>query len=344
MRILVTGNLGYVGPAVIRRLRASRPDAVLVGIDTGYFVHLGAPPPDPRGRVDVQYWADVRRPPEGVLAGVDCVVHLAAISNDPIGAAFEEVTHEVNQKATASLARLARDNGVRSFVLASSCSLYGSTGGEARDESSPLEPLTAYARSKAGAERELAELAREDFRVTCLRFATACGMSDCLRLDLVLNDFVASALVSGRILILSDGSPWRPLIHVGDMGRAIDWALDRHDGDDFLVVNAGSDDWNYCIRDLAAAVADVLPGVDVEISAEAEPDRRSYRVDFGLFRSLAPEHQPVVSLRSAVEELADGLRRIGFDQADFRRSSWMRLQALAELRDAGILTGRLTWA
>lgn len=344
MRILVTGNLGYVGPSVVRTLRASRPDAVLVGLDTGYFSHLAVLHPDPRSRVDIQFYADVRHPPVEALAGIDCVIHLAAISNDPIGEAFGEVTYEVNQHATAALARLAKQEGARSFVFSSSCSIYGSAGEEARNESSPVDPLTAYARSKVAAERELADLAGADFQVTCLRFATACGMSDCLRLDLVLNDFVASALVNGRILVLSDGSPWRPLIHVGDMARAIDWAVDRQAGEDHLVVNAGSDAWNYRIGDLAAAVAGVLPGIEVEISATAQPDRRSYRVDFARFGSLAPDHQPVVWLQQAVEELAEGLQSIGFDCADFRRSSWMRLQALTELREAGILTGRLTWA
>ena len=176
-----------------------------------------------------------------------------------------------------------------------------------------VNPLTAYARSKVASEKSLAELAGPDFIVTCLRFATACGASPRLRLDLVLNDFVASAVTSGVIKILSDGTPWRPLIDVEDMARAFDWAIDRSasNGGEFLVVNAGSNVWNYQIRELAEAVANAVPGATVEINKNAAPDKRSYRVDFSLFESLAPDHQPQVTLEQAIAELK---RLTGIDE------------------------------
>jgi nucleoside-diphosphate-sugar epimerase len=277
--------------------------------------------------------------------GTDAVVHLAAISNDPIGQAHEAVTLEVNFRASLELARLAKAVGARSFVFASSCSVYGFAEQGARTEQSALNPLTAYARSKVLTERGLAELASEDFRVTCLRFATACGMSDRLRLDLVLNDFVASAVATGRITVLSDGSPWRPLIDVKDMARAIEWAVERESqvGGPYLIVNAGSDGWNYQVRDLAQSVADVIPGTEVSINRDAPPDRRSYQVDFSLFRTLAPQHAPIYSLRQTVDDLRRGLEAIGFNDQDFRNSPFVRLQVLNRLQSRGLLNEKLDW-
>jgi nucleoside-diphosphate-sugar epimerase len=169
-------------------------------------------------------------------------------------------------------------------------------------------------------------------------------MSDRLRLDLVLNDFVAAAVAAGRIRILSDGTPWRPLIHVADMARAIDWALDRPASlGAYLALNVGSDDWNYQVKDLAEAVQRVIPGVDISISTDAAPDRRSYRVDFGLFKRLAADHQPRYDLTTTVAELAEGLRRHRFADQDFHRSAYIRLNVLATLRQTGRLDDQLRW-
>ena len=188
MRVLVTGNLGYVGPHVVARLRANRPNAALVGLDAGYFAHcVTGSLPAPESWVDAQYLTDVRSVRSEFLSGIDSIVHLAAISNDPVGKAFEEATSAVNHRATIELARQARDSGVRSFVFASSCSVYGVASDRPRTEDSPVDARTAYSQSKLAAERDLSSLADEDFVVTCLRFATACGMSDRLRLDLVLK-------------------------------------------------------------------------------------------------------------------------------------------------------------
>jgi nucleoside-diphosphate-sugar epimerase len=300
----------------------------------------------PESRLNRQEFGDVRRIPPKLLAGIDAVVHLAAISNDPMGNLYEAVTMEINHLAGIELARQAKAAGVRAFVFASSCSVYGMGGDEAKTETAPVNPLTAYARSKMASEHDLAPLADAGFVVTCLRFATACGWSDRLRLDLVLNDFVASAVTTGEISILSDGTPWRPLIHVRDMARAIEWALGRRvaQGGAFLAVNAGSDEWNYRVGELAEAVAAALPGTSVRVNPAAAVDRRSYRVDFDLFRRLAPSHQPHYGLAATIAELHEKLLAMHFSDAHFRSSRLMRLRELTALREQGELTEQLTWA
>jgi nucleoside-diphosphate-sugar epimerase len=346
MKILVTGNMGYIGPTVVRHLRAAHPGARIDGLDMGYFAHcLTAADVLPECWVDCQYFGDVRRVADEFLDGYDAVVQLAAISNDPMGKTYEAVTLAVNQHAAVDIAKKAKRAGVRNYVFASSCSVYGAAEGGPRSEVAPLNPLTAYARSKIGTEQALQSLAAQDFVITCLRFATACGMSERLRLDLVLNDFVAGAVTSGTISILSDGTPWRPLIHVDDMARAIEWAVTRagETGGDFLSVNVGSDTWNYQVLDLAQAVAEAIPGVRISLNKDAPPDKRSYQVDFSKFRALAPGHQPQVTLQQAVQGLVEGLRKMAFADANFRESSLIRLKVLAAHRMAGRLNADLEW-
>jgi nucleoside-diphosphate-sugar epimerase len=344
LKILITGNLGYVGASVVSFLRAQRLGAVLHGFDNAYFAHcLTGAAALPERCLDEQFYGDVRNMSLG-LKGYDAVVQLAAISNDPMGNRFQDVTLDINQNATISLGKAAAAAGVKNFVFASSCSVYGVAQGPPRKETDPLNPITAYAKSKIGSELELAAI-DTDMIITCLRFATACGMSDRLRLDLVLNDFVACALSRGRISVLSDGTPWRPLIDVADMARAIDWAIDRPGsaGGRFLAVNAGSDDRNYQVKDLADAVAVRVPGTDVSINTSAPVDSRSYKVDFGVFRSLAPDHQPMVSLDQSIQNLIHGLKRMNFKDADFRSSDLIRLKVLQDHMDAGRINDRLEW-
>jgi UDP-glucose 4-epimerase len=347
MRILITGNMGYIGPAVVRHLRKAMPQAELIGFDSAYFAHcLTGVDLLPETRLDRQYFGDIRDMPATVLEGVDAVLHLAAISNDPMGNRFEVVTGDINHRASIRTATLARDAGVKAFVFASSCSVYGVADGPARRETDPVNPVTAYARSKIATEIDLAALDAPDMTVTCLRFATACGMSDRLRLDLVLNDFVACALAAGEITVLSDGTPWRPLIDVADMARALEWGGTRRigDGDRFITVNVSRDEANYQVRDLAQAVAEAIPGTKVSINTDAPADSRSYKVDFSLFRSLAPKHQPELDLQASIARLKAGLENMQFADAEFRKSNFMRLKVLDSHMQSGRLTEALVWA
>jgi nucleoside-diphosphate-sugar epimerase len=346
MKILITGNMGYIGPTLTKHLRASIPDAILVGFDMGYFGNcVTSQDALPECRVNLQVFGDMRKFPAKILDDVDAIIHLAGISNDPIGNKFEEVTLDINYRASIDLAEKAKAAGVKSFVFASSCSMYGAADDCARTEKSDLNPLTAYAKSKALTERDLEPLASDQFKITCLRFATACGLTDRLRLDLVLNDFVAGAIASSQITILSDGTPWRPLINVKDMVRAMEWAITRDiaNGGNFLAVNIGSDEWNYQVKELAEAVAKVIPGTEISINKNAPPDKRSYRVNFDLFKSLAPKHQPQVSLTESILELKKGLETLKFNDKEFRNSRYMRLNVLTELQENGLLDNRFQW-
>lgn len=340
MKILITGNLGYVGPGVVREFRKYYPDADLIGYDIGYFSqYITNRNIIPDAGLTAQYYGDVRNFPDEILEGVDTVIGLAAISNDPIGNRYETPTEDINYKAIIELAQKAKNKGAKKFVFASSCSVYGSAEDKPRTEDSALNPLTAYAKSKINAEIGLRPLADKNFQVTCLRFATACGMSDRLRLDLVLNDFVAGAVTNKEINILSDGTPWRPLIHVLDMARAMRWAHERNgstDGD-FVVVNAGSNAWNYQVKELANMVQQIMPEVKVSINKDAEPDKRSYRVNFDLFEKLAPDHQPQYDLKAAVHGLIDGLKAIEFQDCNYRNSNLMRLNVIQNLVKAGTI-------
>jgi nucleoside-diphosphate-sugar epimerase len=346
MKILITGNLGYVGPGVSAHLRKTLPSPYLVGFDSGFFAHaLSNASSFPERMLDEQRYGDVRDLSVSDLAGFDGVVHLAAVSNDPMGNRFEAVTNEINCEASVSLAKLANEAKVKRFVFASSCSVYGFAPGAARKESDALNPQTAYAKSKVETERGLAGMNQSTMTVTCLRFATACGMSDRLRLDLVLNDFVASSVAQKRITVLSDGTPWRPLIDVRDMARAIEWALVRpiEAGGPFLSLNVGSEVWNYQVKDLAHAVAKASPGTSVSINHQAQPDTRSYKVDFSLFKTLAPHHQPQITLEKSIAGLQAGLTGMGFADAEFRSSHFMRLKILESHIAAGRMSPSLRW-
>ena len=345
LKILITGNMGYVGGAVVRNLRHRHPGATIIGYDSAFFAHcLTTRHEVPERLLDRQMFGDVRAMRAGELEGYDAVILLAAVSNDPMGERFSRVTSEINQDACVRIAHAASAAGVGNLVFASSCSVYGVAQGGPRRETDPLNPMTAYAASKVNTERALQEVGG-DMTITSLRFATACGMSDRLRLDLVLNDFVASALVSRRIDVLSDGTPWRPLIDTADMARAIQWAATRSqdNGGRNLVVNAGANAANYQVHQLAETVAASVPGCRVSVNREAPADSRSYRVDFSRFAELAPGHLPQTSLTASVHDLVTGLRNLGFCNTDFRNSPLVRLQVLKQLIAEGRLSEDLSW-
>jgi len=346
MKIVITGNMGYVGPVLVSHLRKTFADAQLIGFDSAYFGHcLTSAEQLPEANCDMQYFADVRDFDLSLLNDADAIVMLAAISNDPMGQQYEQVTDAINHDACARLAAEAVSRGVKRVVFASSCSMYGFAEGAARQETDALNPLTAYARSKVATEQALAAIEPKDAVITSLRFSTACGMSPRLRLDLVLNDFVASAVASRMITVLSDGTPWRPLIDVRDMARAIEWALVRDPGETgpYVAVNVGADEWNYQVRDLAEAVASMVPGTEVSINVNAPADKRSYRVDFSLYRRIAPRHQPQITLNQSIAALREGLENMAFADKDFRNSDFMRLKMLEKHRAEGRLDAHLRW-
>lgn len=346
MKILIVGNLGYIGPSVVNQLRETYPNGTLIGYDIGYFAHcLSNASYLPEIKLDQQIFGDIRTISEDVLQGIDAVVDLAAISNDPMSFQFEEITLDINYRAAVRLAKLAKANGVKSFVFASSCSMYGLADDTERREGDKLNPLTAYARSKVMAEEELEPLADDNFTITCHRFATACGWTNRLRLDLVLNDFVAGALVNKEISILSDGTPWRPMINTLDMARAIDWGITRkaENGGKFLAVNTGSNEWNNEIIKLAEATATVIPGVKISVNPDAPPDKRSYRANFDLFKKLAPNHQPQQDLISTVRDIKDNLVEMNFNDPNYRDSFFIRLKVIDNLKKIGMLNDNLEW-
>ena len=343
MNVLIIGNLGYIGPMVVEHLHNTRKDFNLFGYDIGYFqgnltTRQGMLP---EAGLKAQYYGDVRDFDSSVLKNMDAVVYLAAISNDPMGKEFEKPTYDINQKCAFTIAAEAKKMGVKSFVFASSCSVYGLADVNAKNENSEINPLTAYAKSKTNAEEDLKSVASDSFAITCLRFATACGISHRLRLDLVLNDFVACALTNKRIEILSDGKPWRPLINVKDMARAIEWAMIRNIDTQFLVVNVGSDTFNYQVLELAKAVQKMMPDIEISVNPHAQPDNRSYKVDFSLFSELAKGYTPQYDLETTIKELVDGLNAIEFNDKNFRNSNLIRIKTLNDLIGRNVITKEL---
>jgi nucleoside-diphosphate-sugar epimerase len=345
-KVLINGNMGYIGPVLVNHLKKVYPNITIVGFDSGFFAGcLVQSNIFPESKVDIQYFGDVRNFPESIFEGVDAVIQLAAVSNDPMGNQFEKPTKEINELSAVEIARLAKKNGVKNFVFASSCSVYGAGGFNAKTEQDTLNPQTAYAKSKISAEAGLSDIADDNFLITSLRFATACGFSPRLRLDLVLNDFVANAIKAGKIEILSDGTPLRPLIHVKDMALAMEWAAVRsiNQGGKNLIVNAGSNEFNYQIKELAYQVAETIGNVEVSINTNASPDTRSYKVNFDYYKSLAPLHYPKMSLVDSIKDLYEGIINSPSITKDFRNSHFIRLSTLRDLLSKNLINDQLNW-
>ncbi|MGP4058014.1 NAD-dependent epimerase/dehydratase family protein [Mycobacterium sp. 4D054] len=330
-RVLVTGHQGYLGTVMVPALRAAGHQ--VTGLDVGYFADcvLGPRPDDPVGlAVDLR---DVR--PEH-LAGFDAVIHLAALSNDPLGALAPEVTHDINHHASVRLARFAKEAGVQRFLYASTCSVYGAAGDGAVDEDAPLRPLTPYAVSKVRVEDDVAALADSDFAPVFLRNATAFGFSARLRADIVLNNLVGSAVLTGVVRVLSDGTPWRPLVHARDIAAAFIRCLEAPAPTVACrAFNIGSERNNVTVAQIARQVADAVPASQVLITGETGADPRSYRVDFTRARTELG-FEAAVSVAEGAAELCSAYLRHGLTSADMA-AKFTRLARLAQLRDSGRL-------
>jgi len=341
MRVLVTGHHGYIGAVLTPLVAAAGHD--VVGLDTFFFRDCDLGPAEPWRDARA---LDVRDITTADLEGIDAIVHLAALSNDPLGDLNPAWTYDINRDGTIHLARLARDAGVRRFVFASSCSMYGSAGKDGLvDESSPLRPLTPYAESKVRAEEALFDLADDDFAPVSMRNSTAYGASPRLRLDIVLNNLVGWAHAFGTITLLSDGSAWRPLVHVRDITevaiRLLDAPLEFIRGEAF---NVGSSAQNYRIRDLAGLVQQAYPSCELTFSEAAGADPRSYRVDFAKLSRALPDFRCSWSAESGIAELSGVYAACGLDARGFEGPLYVRLRQLKKLLESGRLDDGLRWA
>lgn len=334
MKVLVAGDRGYIGAVLVPFLRAAghQADGYDLGLYEGCDLGPALPPGGDRARMDM------RDATAAELAGYDAVVCLAALSNDPLGDLNPDATYSVNLEGTLRLARAAKAAGVPRFLFSSSCSLYGAAGSSAVAEDADLYPVTPYGESKVIAERELSLLASDDFSPVYLRNATAYGASTRLRLDIVVNNLTAVALTTGQVRLESDGTPWRPLVHIEDISRAFLAVLEAdraliHD----QAFNVGRSEDNVQIRNVAEMVRGAVPGSTVTFASGAGPDLRNYRVDFGKLESTFPDLKLRWTVRDGIDELVSAYTEHGLTYSDITSSKYVRLRRIRELVDDCLL-------
>jgi nucleoside-diphosphate-sugar epimerase len=339
VKVLVTGHDGYIGQVVVPMLQKAGHD--VTGLDSFLFEDcvFGE---DAAGAPYIR--KDVRDVQESDLNGFDAVLHFAGISNDPLGDLNPECTYEINYRASVRLAQLAKRAGVSRYVFSSSCSTYGAAGDEPIDESASFNPVTPYGESKVLVENDVSQLADDNFSPTFLRNATAYGVSSRLRGDLVLNNLVAWAMTTGRVLLKSDGSPWRPIVHIEDISRAFLAVLEAprplvHN----KAFNVGRTQENYRIRELAEIVEATVPGCRIEYAEGAGPDKRCYRVDCDRLPQTLPSFQPKWDARRGAQELYESYQRVGLTLEDFEGARYMRIRHVKRLQDQGRLDSTLRW-
>ncbi len=338
--ILVTGYNGFIGALLVRLLNEKGFN--VVGTDTNYFdAECEFYHEEPKVRVINK---DIRAIEEKDLEGIDAVCHLAALSNDTLGKIDPELTYEINYRASVRLAELSKKAGVKKFIYSSSCSLYGKAGDDALAEDADFNPITAYAISKVKTEHDIFPLADDNFSVTCLRNATAYGISPKLRMDLVVNDLVGWAVVTDQIKILSDGSPWRPLVHAEDIARAfiavIEAPAERVNKEAF---NVGMNSENFRIKEVAHMVGEVIPGCEIIITGEHGSDSRSYRVNFDKIKNQLPEFKPVWTLKKGIKQVYEYYQKYKLTDEKFQKRYFVRLKQVKYLMDSGVVNKDLYW-
>jgi nucleoside-diphosphate-sugar epimerase len=339
MRVLVTGHNGYIGSVLTRHLLEAGHE--IVGLDTGYFRECTLLPDE--GDVP-GLWKDLRDLERADLESFEAVIHLAALSNDPLGDLNSQWTDEINHEATVRLARLCKSAGVRRFLFSSSCIMYGAAETNLVSEESALDPRTDYAVSKVRAERAVSKLADEDFSPTFLRNGTVYGLSPRMRFDTVLNDLVGSALTAGKVVLRSDGTPWRPVVNVKDVARAFSHVLEAPiDVVHNQAFNTGADHLNHRIIELAEIVVGLVPGCELEVLARPGADQRTYRADFGKFARSFPDFTFEWSADDGARELSDGLQTNGLTPVDYEDRRFTRLKWLRFLLTEGRLDRSLRW-
>lgn len=339
MRVLVTGHKGYIGTVMVPMLKGAGYD--VVGLDSDLYRNstYGSPPVQVPETIK-----DIRDVEKVDLQGVDAIIHLAGLSNDLLGDLDPELTYEINHRASVRLAAMAKEMGIGRFIFASSCSNYGAAGGDLKDENAPLNPVTAYAASKVMVERDLAQLADDTFSPVFMRNATAYGFSPRIRFDIVLNNLTAWAYTTGRILLKSDGTPWRPLVHIEDISLgAIAMLSARRESVHNQAFNVGLSSENHQMRHLAEIVKDTVPNCELAMADGAEPDKRNYRVDFGKYARTFPEHRLRWTVRDGARQIYQAYQSFGLGKDEYEGPRYKRIGQIKYLLNSGQLDRGLRW-